>query len=287
MANARLVASDGLPSEGHHPVVQQGGRIAALQAPPDRIRICVSKDARGRRNHSGSGPRRLPAASLIMTDVSSQIGFPAREFRPFAPGVFMAVVDEDIVTLDRRSDRYGCLPGAAPFLTIADFSIYADPGTLAALQEADLICNEPQGPRQPLPPQPTMSLLPTGRGVSPSAALRFLASWRDARRLGRTPSIERYLAALPPDRKAEPNPTRIASITTTFQALLPWAPTQGVCLWRAFVLLGMLRRSGQSATWVFGVRTWPFSAHCWLQVGNAVLDDDPERVAAYTPIMAV
>ena len=49
----------------------------------------------------------------------------------------------------------------------------------------------------------------------------------------------------------------------------------------------MLRRAGQNAAWVFGVRTWPFSAHCWLQIGDAVLDDDPERVSRYTPIMVL
>ena len=42
-----------------------------------------------------------------------------------------------------------------------------------------------------------------------------------------------------------------------------------------------------AAVWVFGVRTWPFSAHCWLQIGDAVLDDDPERVGIYPPILAV
>ncbi|WP_312062938.1 lasso peptide biosynthesis B2 protein [Brevundimonas sp.] len=49
----------------------------------------------------------------------------------------------------------------------------------------------------------------------------------------------------------------------------------------------VLASRGRGATWVFGVRTWPFSAHCWLQVGDVLLDDDLDRVALYTPIMAV
>jgi hypothetical protein len=38
---------------------------------------------------------------------------------------------------------------------------------------------------------------------------------------------------------------------------------------------------------VFGVRTWPFHAHCWLQVEDVVLDDHHERIGAYTPLMAL
>ena len=53
------------------------------------------------------------------------------------------------------------------------------------------------------------------------------------------------------------------------------------------VAVRVLRARGFDALWVFGVRTWPFSAHCWLQVGLTALDDDLERLAAYTPIMAV
>jgi hypothetical protein len=79
----------------------------------------------------------------------------------------------------------------------------------------------------------------------------------------------------------------VAAVTAAFIRLMPWAPYQGACLHRAFLLLFMLRASGADAIWVFGVRTWPFSAHCWLQVGDSVLDDDPERVSLYTPILAV
>jgi len=222
-----------------------------------------------------------------MVDDSRQPRFPARDFRPFAPGVFMAAVEDDIVMLDCRSDSYGCLPEAAPHVIIADHSVSADPDMLAALQDANLLSDECQPLRRSLPPTPTVEMNTTGKGLAVRDAVRFLASCRDARRLGQSPSIERFLEALPPEPRGVPDPGRVASITATFQNLLPWAPAQGVCLWRAFVLLAMLRRAGQTATWMFGVRTWPFSAHCWLQVGDTVLDDDPERVAAYTPIMAV
>jgi hypothetical protein len=40
-------------------------------------------------------------------------------------------------------------------------------------------------------------------------------------------------------------------------------------------------------TWVFGVQTRPFAAHCWLQHENIVLNDTVEHVTRYTPIMTV
>jgi hypothetical protein len=39
--------------------------------------------------------------------------------------------------------------------------------------------------------------------------------------------------------------------------------------------------------WVIGVRTQPFGAHSWVQNGAVVLNDTPERVSSFTPILAV
>ena len=70
-----------------------------------------------------------------------------------------------------------------------------------------------------------------------------------------------------------------------FAHLLPWTPFPGACLHRAYFLRLFLRRAGCDADWVFGVRTWPFRAHCWLEARGVVLNDDPEAVRAYTPIL--
>lgn len=56
---------------------------------------------------------------------------------------------------------------------------------------------------------------------------------------------------------------------------------------RSYLQLQYLHRLGLDADWVIGVRTWPFMAHCWLQVGAVALDDDVERLIPYTPILVV
>jgi hypothetical protein len=42
-----------------------------------------------------------------------------------------------------------------------------------------------------------------------------------------------------------------------------------------------------SARWVFGVQFAPFAAHCWLQQGDVVFNDNVEHVRRFTPIMVV
>jgi hypothetical protein len=70
-----------------------------------------------------------------------------------------------------------------------------------------------------------------------------------------------------------------------FRRVAPWLPLDGACLFRSGFLLGYLESLGHRVDWVFGVRTWPFRAHCWLQAGDVALDDEAERLIAYHPIM--
>lgn len=209
------------------------------------------------------------------------------ETRPLAAGVFMAKVGEDVVLLDLRTDAYACLAGVGEELALTEGGVRADLGLLGLLADADLLAQDRAPSRRPLPPAAARELDPRRlRWPLAHACSLSSAVWRAAR-LGPGAPIRDLVAALPPPPGSAPDPMRVASIASGFRRLLPWVPGQGACLYRAFVLLTMLRRAGQDATWVFGVRTWPFGAHCWLQLEDAVLDDDPERVARYTPIMAV
>lgn len=59
------------------------------------------------------------------------------------------------------------------------------------------------------------------------------------------------------------------------------------CLFHALALKTFLARYGFSVQWVIGVSSAPFSAHSWVQVKDVVLDDSPEEVCSFTPILAV
>jgi hypothetical protein len=209
-------------------------------------------------------------------------------------GVYLATVGEDLVVLDVQSGDYGCLPGlgrAVPSSGPDGRLDRVDEKVAALLLEAGLADHTPPGEaRTDLPPPASASCW---RADPVSIALtdrrRFARAyltgaprfWRgrfgalvDQAKHGRPATAER----------AGPAIVRDAQV---FDQLAPWAPFQGECLFRAFLLLAYLRLAGRDATWVFGVRTYPFRAHCWVQVGDMLLNDAVERVCAYTPILAV
>jgi len=80
---------------------------------------------------------------------------------------------------------------------------------------------------------------------------------------------------------------RLIAAAAAFDRLSPWVPLPGECLFRSFMLLEILRRRGYRPRWVFGVRTWPFAAHCWLQAGEVALTDYADSLVSYTPILAI
>lgn len=208
--------------------------------------------------------------------------------RSWTADVFLAAVGSDVIVLDLRSDAYACLPDLAQAMSLDADGAVAEASLLDALTDLDLL-SVPQGPSEPrrAPPVLPSHCLDTGHPRwSFADVLSFARAAVVWSRLGPNPPIKSLIKALPPP-SSHRSQRSTAEITRAFQALLPWAPGQGVCLYRAFVLLTMLRLNGLAAAWVFGVRTWPFGAHCWLQCNDAVLDDDPERVAQYIPIMVI
>jgi hypothetical protein len=77
-------------------------------------------------------------------------------------------------------------------------------------------------------------------------------------------------------------------LVSAYFHLRPWLfGARNACLFDSLVLVEFLARHGLFATWVFGVETGPFSAHCWVQEGTTVFNDTPEHVRRYTPILAV
>lgn len=207
---------------------------------------------------------------------------------PLADGVHMAACDEDVVVLDTRSDLYSCLADAAPHLILGDGWIDGPAAFIADLSAAGFATSGAIAPRRPIPPRPVRALpLATGRATF-ADEIGFWRAALDAWRLG---PGRRPLRALLAETAPAPNTANdlhtIARLTAVFVRRLPWDPNQGACLYRAWMLRRLLRMFGQDATWVFAVKTWPFGAHCWLQVGDAVLDDDKDRLKHYTPILAV
>ena len=73
-----------------------------------------------------------------------------------------------------------------------------------------------------------------------------------------------------------------------FERLRPFALTaRDQCLRDSLALMSFLASMGLRARWIIGVRTRPFGAHSWVQIGDLVLNDHHEHVRAYQPILVV
>jgi len=84
------------------------------------------------------------------------------------------------------------------------------------------------------------------------------------------------------------HPNAVAALVDVFRRLRPFvfAPEER-CLLHAVTLMKFLCRYGLGPEWVIGVTTQPWAAHSWVQWGNFLLDSNPEKVCAFTPIMVV
>ncbi|MDE2051076.1 MAG: lasso peptide biosynthesis B2 protein [Gammaproteobacteria bacterium] len=84
------------------------------------------------------------------------------------------------------------------------------------------------------------------------------------------------------------DPVRLRSLVTAFARLRPLFYTlRSACLLDSLTLLHFLGAEGIHPDWVFGVKTEPFDAHCWVQYGEVLLNDVPDRVRQYSPILVV
>jgi len=207
-----------------------------------------------------------------------------------AGGVHLARVGDDLVVLDLNADAYACMPELGARLTRREGCALEGLTRVEAeeLAATGLFSHTPSGePRRPLPGTPcrTSRGRPAGRGTVREAA-QFAGAVLHARRTFPGRPLKALVAPpMPRPRSATPEDTLVRR-AVLFDRWLPWAPGQGVCLYRAFTLRSFLGAAGLSADWVFGVRAWPFGAHCWLQAGDVLLDDDLDRVGLYTPILA-
>jgi len=209
--------------------------------------------------------------------------------------VHLARVGDDLVFLDVAADAYFCLPGAAEDLEVGVDGmtlVRCEPALLAELVGAGLV-----GPATPRDSQPRSAPPFPGardlRGVKPprvgaTDTIPMVGSALRLYRFGHRGSLTRLLRAAGDfeARRADPGEDAVTDLALRCEQMIPWVPFQGECLFRSFLALNVLRRAGASVSWIFGVQTWPFRAHCWLQRGDLVLNDGAEYVGGYTPILS-
>lgn len=196
-----------------------------------------------------------------------------------------ASIGRDLVLLDLKADEYLCLPDCGP-VTIDGSLVRGSLDTLLRLSAEELIQSGPPAGRAVSPPLPRTPL-PAAAATKPALGdvATFGILWLDAVRTRPTLSaLGRRVEKRQGDRQ---NLDAIAARVEIFRQLLPLAPWTGACLLQAELMLRFLNAAGLDADWVVGVRTWPFLAHCWLQVGDVCVSEPPETLTMYRPILVL
>lgn len=212
----------------------------------------------------------------------------AQQLWPVA-GTFLARVDDDVIVLNLTEDRYDGILGAGDAIALDESGaikvVNADIASeliAAGIATAALPLSRnvpPVRPRRELQADAS----PPGRDVFRAAITQLTATLRFRGRSLLSLVSFRHLLRAP----AVIDEARLGQLVGAARVARPWIPFEGECLQRSFLLRAHLAAQGVATDWVFGVATWPFAAHCWLQIGDLVVGDRLSRVSRFTPIMRV
>lgn len=210
------------------------------------------------------------------------------------PGVHAVAVEDDLVLLDEAADAYVCLLGGGQIISQrpAGGLDFTPPQAAVDLLAAGLVEDRlvPDA-REAMPaaPQGRLVRLSVVQPRLSDIGTFLIEAWRVSRAVRLWP-MARLLTTLRAEQPSAP-PSRgartLAQACAIFDQLIIWSPFGGACLFRGVLRRRFLMALGHPTDLVIGVRTWPFRAHCWLQSDRMALDDWPERLGAYRPILSV
>jgi hypothetical protein len=211
------------------------------------------------------------------------------------------IAAERTIFLDLRAGRYHALPTsqfeAFQRWASGSASTAEDAGKLEHLVRQGILTTADQDvkPTSSLPVvthSPEIAFkthqLPTLAAIVLAIASRIL--W--ASRLKRWPLTRQFqhlrtLAGASEEDSARSPSGTFASIVRAFEIADILLGSHDRCLERSLALAATCRKRGFATMVVIGVQTNPFSAHCWVQNESVVLNDQPDRVQMFTPILVV
>lgn len=216
--------------------------------------------------------------------------------------VYLCFTCDGAIFLDVKHDRYSGLDFTQSSLLrdLLDNTASVDGTALASeLCQAGLLTQSSVGSRPLAPtsvPIPkTLLVQPSFERISSASASEFLNFIRAcivAYCALRWRSLEfaitrlRNRATRVVDQPDEVTLSKAKHLLGVFNFLRPFVyKSQDGCLHDSLALAEFLHYYGIRSTCVLGVKTVPFSAHCWVQVGPYLaIEQSPESLAAFSPI---
>ena len=211
-----------------------------------------------------------------------------------APGVGYCDAGGDLIFLDVRRDRYLQLRGErrAAFERLCarepndsdamegliDTGLFSRSEVATAITPLEVEIPTSDLATAPIPRTPLASI----------AVAAWSLNWaRKALLPGRLAATLDGLAAAKRARSGDPDDLGLAALASTYGEARRWVPIPPRCLVDALALYRLSLRRGLTPTLVFGVRSNPFAAHCWLQSHSAVLTGTAEEANNYCPVLAI
>jgi len=215
------------------------------------------------------------------------------------PGTYFCDVSDRLVFLDVNADRYFCLSRARE-TAFRELAVEQRNPISFSAEHENLIRSglviPMAGAAFPIPCQasifPKVSALDWT--VAPerwSYAVGSLAALLKARAAFRfhhfgdvLDALAKQKAQVPP---ATPDKKKVAAIAHALDFTARFFRSHDQCLPRSLAATRQLLALGYRSDLVIGVRMRPFSAHCWTQTADSIVNDRFDHVRSFTPILVV
>lgn len=213
-------------------------------------------------------------------------------------------IDDHLIFLDVEADRYFRLPDKLERAFVAFFAggVCEEPDIQRLIAArvltkdrglANIASAEPIEPACRSALELSAESSPRRLGILPEVAAIVLS----ARLQLATRPLKVILRRLATDRRRHTSRSSSSAALDSDHAFVDavalfrharlYVPVPTRCLLDSISIVRFLARRGRAANIVFGVTSAPFSAHCWAQANDLVLNDSVGNVAAYTPIRVV
>lgn len=121
-----------------------------------------------------------------------------------------------------------------------------------------------------------------------AVSLRLLWSWRVRHcPFKRLVELQHQLATKAALGERPSDKFRLDQIISAFEFSDLLVGSHDRCLERSFALAAACRCQNFNVTVVIGIQGQPFAAHCWVQQGQIVLNEKPDAVGMFSPILAL
>lgn len=217
-------------------------------------------------------------------------------------GLSFCQVDGRLIFLDVRDDRYFRLSDGLEhsFIAYAKGNRGADVAALVA-RNILVASKDPHSRIAPVSVEtPSRSALeqPSPASLHLNSLIEVFVAICSMRRQLRTRPLELILESTmtvgPGESQGDPGSQPASALeqplleaSGEFRLARAYALVENCCLLDSLAMIKFLAKRKLRASIVFGVTSEPFSAHCWVQSGNLVLNDTVGHANAHTPIRVI